>query len=218
MLETTQNWIEAVKYETAQLQLDFQRIKGLILTEGDLECELYSRLKRNRNFNNYIQNESSDWKTGFVHSQVTWFKQGQHSGFEVDLTILNPARLSIDALDLSIDYPHKGFFYDGECIGIELKFIRDGTNNSIIKRNSLVDYKKIIEGIRIAKDTNIANGMYTRANMNNVVLFSVIACKNDAIFNICLAAIQRAIGNTPCPQNVFVIVFSHSNFIILPIL
>jgi hypothetical protein len=205
----TQQWIASVISSVKEIQTDFATNKGLLLTEGDLECELYRQLHSKLNFSTRKKCKTSTWKTGFIHSQVTWFKPDRESGFEVDLTILNPEKLDINTFELARDYPNKGFFYDGETVAIELKFIRDGSSTKI-SNDAQCDYIKIVDELRIAKETLITSKKYFQANMDNVGFVIVVACKNDEIYQTALEKLEATITKRACPTNVFPIIFSHT--------
>lgn len=202
-------WIQTVISCIKEIQKDFNDNKGLLLTEGDLECELYRRINDKPIFSKRLKCKNSDWKTGFIHSQVTWFKPDKESGFEVDLTLLNPLKLDIQTFELAQHYPNKGFFYDGEAVAIELKFLRDNREGKI-SNDAQRDYIKIIDELRISKENLISNKKYFQANMNNVGFIVVVGCKTEDIYDFALTKLESAIIKRPFPMNVIPIIFSHS--------
>jgi hypothetical protein len=74
-------WTALVLKVVKQLQQEYSINKGLFLTEGDLECRLYKYLTEEPYFSKILDTKTEGWKSGFVHSQVTWFKPEQDSGF-----------------------------------------------------------------------------------------------------------------------------------------
>jgi hypothetical protein len=202
-------WIQTVISCIKEIQNDFNNNKGLLLTEGDLECELYRRLNNKPIFSKRLKCINSEWRTGFIHSQVTWFKPDRESGFEVDLTLLNPSKLDIQTFELAQQYPNKGFFYDGEAVAIELKFLRDNKEGKI-SNDAQSDYIKIIDELRIAKENLISNKKYFQANMNNVGFIVVVGCKTEDIYDFAITKLEYAMSKRPCPKNVIPIIFSHS--------
>lgn len=206
----TDLWIKTVISTIKEIQIDFSENKGLLLTEGDLECELYRKLNDKLNFKDRVKCKTSDWKTCSIHSQITWFKPNRESGFVVDLTILNPNKLDINTFEMARDFPNKGFFYDGESVAIELKFLREGSNTKI-SNDAQCDYIKIVDELRLAKQNLISNKKYFQANMENVGFVVIVACKTDSIFEQAVYKLKSAIEKRPKPDNVFPVIFSHNN-------
>jgi hypothetical protein len=103
-------WVQEIITVIKELQNDFSLNKGMILTEGDLECQLFKRLTDNSLFKGYQKSKHIGWRTGYVHSQVTWFKADSNSGFCVDLTVCDPANLNIDNLEMIEKFPGKVSF------------------------------------------------------------------------------------------------------------
>lgn len=209
MNKETENWTKEIIKIIYYLKNQYSTYKGLILTEGDLECQLYKLLTNSDLFSGFEETKTKDWKSGFVHSQVTWFKPGVDSGFRVDLTICEPKNIKIDNFELVEDYPNKGFFHDGKAIAIELKFIRHRSLNKI-SNDAQEDYVKIIKKLKVAKDVLIKQGRYSNVTDKDLAYICLIVCKSKEIYDIALEKLNNAISKNSHPKNVFPIIFHHT--------
>ncbi len=201
-----QEWLKVTLSCIHSLQSDFLENKGLILTEGDLECLLFSKLNNHPLFARFEETKTEEWKSGYIHSQVTWFKPGQDSGFRVDLTILKPINLSIEKLEMVEEYPSKGFFHDGMAIALEIKFIRDRATEKVTK-DTLQDYMKIVKNLKVAKEQLIFDGRYSNVTEEDIAYIDLIGCKTKQIYDIALASLKTEMVTEKCPSNVFPIIF-----------
>ncbi|MGA3279609.1 MAG: hypothetical protein ABSD50_01360 [Smithella sp.] len=194
-------WKDSIIKVIRELQIEYSLTKGLFLTEGDLECHLYKRLTDNPSFDKYKKTKSNDWNTGFVHSQITWFKKENESGFRVDLTVLKPENIDINNYELSRDYPHKGYFHDGMVVAIELKFIRIADEPKI-KRRAKEDYLKIIKYLKEAKEYLINNGRYHNVTTDEILFITLVVCKTKDIYEIAKKQLSDIICKVQCPDNI----------------
>ncbi|WP_379965090.1 hypothetical protein [Epilithonimonas sp. UC225_85] len=164
-------WNKKLKESINDLIRGYQSSSKSILTEGDLENLLFFYCKT---------------KKLPVHSQITWFKSDRKSGYEVDLTIIDEEKLLVEEFDeinklyYNFEYPHKGYFYDGEIIGIEIKFIRKGLG---LKSKVLCDLKKLKERLIPHKKQNISNGIYKISNLENIKFHVIIGFKQISLLN-----------------------------------
>lgn len=211
MTKRTLDWITASREAINQLHNDYNIYRGLLLTEGDMECHLFNKLMRQEKLSGYFPSKDSirhgeNIMTSFVHSQVTWFKQDISSGFEVDITIADPQFLEVNHLEMFEDFPHKGFAYDGPCVAIEAKFIR---NMGKVKLQSEEDFLKLRDKLIPAKRHNIERGKYTISSMENIAFICVIGCKNKEIFDEAkkYLGVHLCDENNLCPDNLFTCVF-----------
>lgn len=217
--EPTITWLKSVKSAIENIQQEYCKNRGMLLTEGDLECHLFNWLLKDENLKGFHNSKNDSifsmkevLKTTFVHSQVTWFKQGQKSGFEVDLTIGEPSKLEVINIELFEEYTNKGFAYDGPCIAIELKFIRN-----IEKANSYghEDYLKLRDRLIPAKIENIIDKKYQISNQNNIAFYSIVGCKDKDIFEKAIFYLGKHLADAskPCPENLFVCIFYQDKII-----
>lgn len=128
-LEILKNDIEA---KIMELEREYQRIKGLILTESDLKCLIYNKL--------YplvmppSRTSDEDILSIALHTEIPWYDENDQLTLRPDITILDPINLSIKrGVSLQVDkvghikprkVPSKGFSFEGPAIIIELKFIK----------------------------------------------------------------------------------------------
>ncbi len=198
-------WKDSIIEVIKTLQCEYSLNKGLFLTEGDLECHLYKMLTQNPKFNKFSKTKSHSWKTGFVHSQITWFKKENDSGFRVDLTVLNPKNLKIDDYEMSEEFPHKGYFHDGMVVAIELKFIRT-IQLYEIKEKAKEDYVKIIDNLKQAKEFMIESGRYNNVTKDEILFISLVVCKTKSIYETAKKQLADIICKIACPDNVIPII------------
>lgn len=222
MIEPTISWVQATKKAVKSLQERYKQNRGMLLTEGDLECHLFNELMRQPELSGYHASKATDvydfssksdstMKTSFVHSQVTWFKVNEKSGFEPDLTIGKPELLEVKNHELLLDYPSKGFAYDGPCVAIEIKFLRN------IERAGMQaheDFLKFIDKLRPAKYQNIENENYRISKPENVAFISVVGCKDRQVYEKALGKLEEHTVNRKkeIGDNIFVAVFYQDEF------
>lgn len=78
-----------------QIGRDFRRNKGLIHTEDDLKCLLFKRLSEIPNFQGTYPTMDGGISASMVHTELPWYDEGGKLNIKPDLTILDPAHLSI---------------------------------------------------------------------------------------------------------------------------
>lgn len=216
MDKLTKQWVEAIKNSTNSLQAQYHEFRGMFLTEGDLECHLFSELLQQDCLTGFYPSmdgtsHNKFLKTTMVHSQVTWFKPNENSGFEVDITICDPKNLEVVNIELIEENPSKGFAYDGECVAIELKFIRDIRK---AKQSGIEDYLKLRDNLIPAKLQNIRTKKYKISTVDNIAFFAIIGCKNKEIFDIARINLGKQLFETKnCPKNLFVCIFYQDQII-----
>lgn len=221
MNHPTSQWLESVKNATLKLQEEYKSYRGMLLTEGDLECHLFNKLLLEQSLAGYHECKgNSIYRTGngsglltsFVHSQVTWFKPGRQSGFNVDLTIGDPNLLEIINIEFFEDYPHKGFAYDGPSIAVELKFIRHLSKASFCAQE---DFLKMRDEFIPAIFKNIENDVYKSINFSNIAFICIVGCKNKEIFEKAKHYLGKHLSDSvkPCPENLSVCIFYQDEII-----
>lgn len=208
----TITWLSCTLKALTELHADYNLHQGLVLTEGDLECLLYHYLMNQAELSGRHPSkddqhgETPKFSTTYVHSQVTWFKPDELSGFEVDLTICDPKWLEVENLDHFGRDPNKAYAYDGECLAIEVKFLRHKRD---ARSKSTEDYRKFRDDLIPAKLHNIRSGVYQRSTEQNIAFVSVVGCKTQEIFNKAKYFIgkQLSYDENPCPWNLFTCLF-----------
>jgi len=187
-------WSHFVARAVENLRDDYQEYRGMLLTEGDLECQLFRYLMREAPFNVYMPTQPDGVgnapQSSYIHSKVTWLP-GYKRKFFPDLTILNPNILNVDTFqnrNLSREMRlHKGFYHDGPAIGIEIKFLRNNVN---VANKATEDY------IHINEELIPAIRFHDRVQPYDI-FFSVVGCKNVQYYNQAVESLNAIIAQHP---------------------
>lgn len=205
MDEIVNNWIRKVDQSIYNVFATYSDNKGNILTEGDLECHMFNSLITDKSLGQFQKTRSEGYNSCSVHSQVTWFNQIRRSGYEVDLTIIDPTYLSPREIEMQESFPSKNYYYDGPCIAIELKFVRHKFDS---KAKIVEDYIHIMDLVRKDKHRNIEKGRYKRSTKENVAFISIIGFKEhdylDHSYESLIEEIQSAERRIPLDLEIYI--------------
>lgn len=161
--------LESILIKVSELEQEYQESKGLILTEDDLKCHLFSKL--NSLVNGSFETMDSGIRTSPLHSELKFFDEDGELKLRPDLCIIEPNELSIlHSVNLTVDSQGfryestsgKEFEFSGNAIIIELKFCK---NKRGINRGHIRTYEKDIE--KIKRLQNIIN---TNSNGRNEII------------------------------------------------
>lgn len=141
----------AIEQKIAEIEQEYQKTQGLILTEDDLKCLFYRKLMQIPNLSKRTRTNDKKIYAKPIHTEVSWYDDDGKLTIKPDITILEPEHLSIlhkYGGQGKLRLPSKQFAFYGKAIIFELKFVRNktgitlksfnGSNNSIMK-----DYDKI---------------------------------------------------------------------------
>ncbi|PWK72896.1 hypothetical protein LX99_04226 [Mucilaginibacter oryzae] len=122
--------VDRVLVEIDELEKEYQACQGLILTETDLQANLFSRLKRL--FNDSYETINRGTFGSPLHTEVKFFDQIGKLTMVPDICIIAPEHLSIyHSVEFQLEffsyrkYSSKRFEIGGDAIIIELKFCRE---------------------------------------------------------------------------------------------
>jgi hypothetical protein len=143
------------------LAADYSRAPGSILTEDDLKCLLVHRLLQIPELSEPRQ--TLDGLLGAtIHCEVSWFDSDGRLRIKPDITILDPARLSLfKSVRRGYPLPTKGFSFGGTAIIFELKFIRSRKGVTTAATRSIRnDVEKIVGLFRKLKAEDAGNDLF----------------------------------------------------------
>jgi hypothetical protein len=131
---------------------EYQQHQGMILTEDDLKCNLFGKIKAM--LPDYRPTLNPHVSGSLLHSEVKFFDTNGKLTLIPDLTVIWPGNLSIfHSVEFAIDnnmagfrdYSAKCFEIGGNAIIIELKFCR---NQNGLTDKDIQFYQKDIDKIR----------------------------------------------------------------------
>jgi hypothetical protein len=186
----------------AGVEEEYRRTKGLILTEDDLKCLIYSRLKahfrcgihslwHSRIPNTIAENELT-WRmqtldqhilASPVHAEIPWYDERHRLAIRPDITILEPGQLSILHGYDGPRIPSKQFEFVGQGIIFELKFIRKKVG---IDNESLEDIKQDFNKIK-----RLFDRLSTQGKGDDMFCYFVIFNKTSIVCNEFIRFIQQ---------------------------
>lgn len=135
-----------IEQKITEIEREYQRTQGLILTEDDLKCLVYSKLMKITELSQRIRTQDQQIYANSIHTEVPWYDKNNNLTIKPDITIFEPENLSIlHRLWSNYRLPSKQFEFFGDAIIFELKFIRDKKGITPRTFNDLImkDYMKI---------------------------------------------------------------------------
>ena len=146
-----------------ELELEFQRNQGIILTEYDLQCLVFHKIYDL--FDHHQETFDYHIKGSPLHAEIKFFNESGKLYYRPDITIIKPQNYSIIhsiaefvIKDDEIKYKptsSKEFEFGGDSIIIELKFCRE--KNGIAKIDSFkADLSKIKKIKRLVERDSIS--------------------------------------------------------------
>ena len=135
--------------------------KALILTETDLQCQIYKKLSEIEDLNTF-SNTNDGFLTNKIHTEISWFSDNNTDRLSIrpDITLLEPRNLRITSRFNGTPLPSKGLHSRDGGIIMELKF----------DRNLKTISKKNLKGI--IKDIQSIETIHNRFN-NNAMGFQI---------------------------------------------
>jgi hypothetical protein len=120
--------IDEVKNKISELSTEYRQSPGIILSEDDVKCHLFSKLLLL--FNNSMSTSDNGILANPLHSEIKFLDSNGHLSLRPDITIIDPCCLTIKRSDV-IDISRKGFVFWGGSLIIEIKFCKakSGINN-----------------------------------------------------------------------------------------
>jgi len=136
---------EIIEQKIEEIKDEYQKTQGLILTEGDLKCIIFSKLFALPEFAEKARTKDFDICAIPIHSELSWYGEEDKLSIKPDITILDPENLSIIHGLNGVPFPSKSCHFVGHAIIFEIKFIRDktGITPTIFQGPIMNDFNKI---------------------------------------------------------------------------
>lgn len=144
----------AIEQKISEIEHEYQKVQGLILTEDDLKCLFYKKLIQIPNLSKRRKTKDKKIYANSIHTEVSWYDKDGKLAIKPDITILEPENLSIlhkyEGEQAKLRLPSKQFAFNGNAIIFELKFIRNKSGITPKRFNGskgsiMDDYTKIRE-------------------------------------------------------------------------
>lgn len=136
-----------IEEKISEIEQDYIKTKGLILTEDDLKCLLYKKLQDIKEISKNRKTVNKQILANAIHTEVSWFDKNRKLRIKPDITILEPEKLDIlNKQGNKLVLPSKEFQFSGNSILFELKFIRhkEGLTRKDFDEQIMKDFNKIM--------------------------------------------------------------------------
>lgn len=138
---------EVIENSIQHIELQYNMIQGLILTEDDLKSVIFHRLSNC--CSDLVRpklTKDESITAPMLHTELSWYDREHKLTIKPDITILEPKRLSIlHGIEEGIEFPSKQCSFGSNAILMELKFIK--RKEGIITRDLIRPPKQSINNI-----------------------------------------------------------------------
>ena len=118
-----------IESEIARLADDYAAHRALILTERDLQCQLYNRLTAIPMLAGHFPTEDPGITGSRVHADLSWFDNNKRLSILPDISIVEVEHLRTLASVTRGRLPSKQFAFSGNAIIFETKFLQMGNRD-----------------------------------------------------------------------------------------
>lgn len=107
------------------LEAEYKNNEGLILSEHDLQCLLYAKIREHLVKTHRMKLQTQDNRYASpLHTEISFLDKSGKLRIKPDIALLQPSGLKLcDLNDNLVDI--KGFVYRGSACIIELKFLQE---------------------------------------------------------------------------------------------
>jgi hypothetical protein len=164
--------------------------KALILTETDLQCQIYKKLSEIEDLNTF-SNTNDGFLTNKIHTEISWFSDNNTDRLSIrpDITLLEPENLRITSRFNGTPLPSKGLHSIDGGIIMELKFDR---NLKTISEKNFRGIDKDIKNIEKIHNRFSSNGI---GNQIYSYLILFIKSPESSINRGKIRSIQQELNN-----------------------
>lgn len=111
-----------------EIEKEYQKTQGLILTEDDLKAIIYRKLAKDSKLSKPQPTKDKHISASPLHTELSWYDKRGRLTIRPDITILDPKYLSIlHRKGDKVSLPSKGYSFGGHAVLMELKFIKNKT-------------------------------------------------------------------------------------------
>jgi len=162
--------------------------KALILTETDLQCQLYMKLNEIEELNQ-LSLTNDGFMTNKIHTEISWFDEQNILSIRPDITLLESENLKITSGFDGLRLPSKGFHSVDGGIIFELKFDRE--LNTISEQKTMEGIFKDIRNFKLIYDRFQNNGtaeqiygyfvLFIKSSENHINMQKINRIQNELV-------------------------------------
>ena len=134
----------------AEIEAECQLVPGLILSENDLQCLLFERLRTTLRTQNQIciQTDNEHIRASPIHTEIKIFDENLRLILRPDIIVMSPGSLSLVNDDEVRLIARKGFVLFGSAVFIELKFAKFPKGIDLKETNKIAGDCQKLDGIK----------------------------------------------------------------------
>ena len=168
---------DIVETTVEEIEDEFRRTQGMILTEDDLKAIIFRKLSvKYPELVKPQRTKDTGILAPMLHTELSWYDENDKLTIKPDITILEPKHLSILKGVDGMKLPSKQYSFGGNAVLLELKFIK--RKKGIIDRDLTIPPQNTIKG-DLEKIRRLFRRLEDRGASYKVFCYFIIFNKTD---------------------------------------
>jgi len=168
---------DIVEATIGEIEDEYQKTQGLILTEDDLKAIVFRRFSvKYPKLVEPKRTKDADIFAPMLHTELSWYDENDKLTIKPDITILEPKHLSILKGVDGMKLPSKQYSFGGDAVLLELKFIK--RKKGIIDRDLTTPPQNTIKG-DLEKIRRLFRRLEDRGASYKVFCYFIVFNKTD---------------------------------------